>query len=216
MGKTSWVFEAQFAPFGDNPSEIVNPNGQTATLEDDEFDYDGQAKVYQVNIAGFTAITEYYIAAQNFKVEEAKAAERYKLVIKLQYRDVIVGIKNILFTIKPLKLQLDLSALESDYYAVKQYDKDIQDNITFDQSAIIGIVGSDEITLKAVRRFFNLLGQPDGNIGEDKLVAFTDFVIEGIAAGNYAAPDPITDIPGKIKKKRRVGSDIRRIFDKSL
>ncbi len=201
MGKTSWVFEAQFAPFGDNPSEIVNPNGQTATLEDDEFDYDGQAKVYQVNIAGFTAITEYYIAAQNFKVEEAKAAERYKLVIKLQYRDVIVGIKNILFTIKPLKLQLDLSALESDYYAVKQYDKDIQDNITFDQSAIIGIVGSDEITLKAVRRFFNLLGQPDGNIGEDKLVAFTDFVIEGIAAGNYAAPDPITDIPGKIKKK---------------
>ncbi|MDD4316686.1 MAG: hypothetical protein PHC84_05965, partial [Clostridia bacterium] len=201
MGDVSWEFTASIVAFGDGPTEIINPDGIKATVDSDSFDYDGQPKLYSINIPGFVAYTEYYRTNPRTSVDEPINAMQYQLIIKLQEGSVIVGSKLINYVITPLKLALDLEELALAAYSTKQYDKYSYDEIDIGAAAIIGVVDGDEVLLTAVRKYFNASSQLDPNIGNDKFITFEEFNISGTGKSNYSVPDTLTDIPGSIIKR---------------
>jgi hypothetical protein len=200
MGDYAWEFSADIVPFGDGATEIINPDGIKASIEGDSFAYDGQPKLYYINIPGFVAYTEYYRVSPRIRVDEPINATQYQLIIKLQEGGVIVGSKIITYDITPLKLTLDLEELQKPSYSTKQYDKYSYNEISIGAAAIIGVVGGDEVILTAVRKYFED-GALNPNIGDNKLITFETFNLSGAGASNYSVPDIITDIPGSIIKR---------------
>ncbi len=200
MDNYSWEFTASIVPFGNGATEIINPDGIKAEITGDHFDYDGQPKQYSINIPGFVAYTEYYRESPRIRIDEPINATEYQLIIKLQEGGVIVGSKDIFYSITPLKLTLDLAELSQSNYSAKQYDKYSYNEINIDATAIIGVVGNDEVLLTAIRKYFED-GALNPNIGENKLITFEDFNLSGTGASNYSVPDAVTDVLGSIIKR---------------
>ncbi len=214
MGSEAWEFNALFVPFGVG-NEVINPLGDPATLDQDKFIYDGEPKNYTINVSGaFTYSVDYFIQQYNILTESAIDAEIYRMELRLYQSGYAVGAKFYTFEILPRKLELDLNLLQSEQYTVKQYDRSSSDNIVIDNSAIIGIVGADEIHLSAIRTFYNQEYEPDRNIGENKLITFNSYTIQGPNAKNYEVPDEYSDIAGRIIKRNAYISILEQYLTK--
>lgn len=194
MGSTDREFSATFVAFGTS-EEIQKPSG--IEVQPSCFEYDGLPKNYIVDFGEyFITYTEYYTIDNSFRVEEAVAANDYKLVVKIQDGNIIVGSKEIEFSIIPKKLTLKGDVLASSEYTQKQYDKYDFNEILISNDAIDGIVVGDQIILNATRSY------DDYKIGNNKAVSFHSFYITGSGASNYQVPDDVTGITGTIVQRQ--------------
>lgn len=203
MLDTDWLFEAQFVDFGNEPGQIEKPGGGQTSFDSDVFVYDGLPKIYHIDIdiGGSSCETVYAFSDNNFEVQEAISANHYRLLIKLNQDGVIVGSKELFFTIAPKPLELDWGMLMSDEYACKQYDNQSIDIIDIPNELIIGIIANDSISLKGTRGYYDVEGHLDSNIGDNKEVRFFEFIVSGENDFNYSPPSDISGLVGSITKR---------------
>lgn len=214
MGDSAFTFNAECIIFGheegeitygDNQSVITNVAGGIVSSPLIVFDYDGTTKEFEINITGAGVTLDwrteiYRLGSTTESVSEAKNANTYRFMIRLWQEwkgaSVVVGRKYFDFKIDPRQLTLDIEAImaEENYYT-KQYDKDASDTITFPIGFVTNLVSGDVIGLTATRTFFD--GEtPSADVAEEKGLRFMNFVITGIAAGNYLAPADISELSG--------------------